>query len=209
MPPKLAPGKAILDIEQTVAGIPRERHIMRIIRESIGILIIASAISTAGGLGIEAISRKLVAILPLLVLMPALNDMVGDFGSIVSSRFTEMLFLRHISERNWWRSPELRKLIRAIFTVAVIAAAYLGLLSYGLAMLQGYPFEPLRLLQVVAAALAVTLVIVTVLSSAAIAGGFWVYRRGHNPDNYLIPLTTALGDMASMAALAAVVGLGF
>src|SRR3989344_4456058 len=67
-------------------------HVPRtIIRESIKILIFASVLSSLGGLALEHIKAIFVSVLPLIILLPTLNDMVGDFGTIIASRFSTML----------------------------------------------------------------------------------------------------------------------
>ena len=73
-----------------------ERHIWKIIHESVGILIIASVISTLGGIGLEALQSKLTWLVPIIIVLPALNDMIGDFGAIVASRFTTMLYKKEV-----------------------------------------------------------------------------------------------------------------
>ena len=62
----------------------------KIMKESIKILILASLISSLGGIGLESVNVKLIALLPLLILLPAMNDMIGDFGAIISSRISTM-----------------------------------------------------------------------------------------------------------------------
>ncbi|MGB9675390.1 MAG: hypothetical protein ACPLYW_02200, partial [Candidatus Nanoarchaeia archaeon] len=62
--------------------------IKKILRESLVILIVASILSTIGGIGLEALKTKFIFLIPLLILIPALNDAIGDFGVIISSKFT-------------------------------------------------------------------------------------------------------------------------
>src|SRR3989338_5827245 len=59
-----------------------------IIKESIKILLLASIISSVGGLALEHIKTVFISIMPLIILMPTLNDMIGDYGTIISSRFS-------------------------------------------------------------------------------------------------------------------------
>ena len=62
-----------------------------IIRESIRILLLASVISSFGGFALEDIKAIFIPIIPLVILLPTLNDMIGDYGTIVSCRFSTML----------------------------------------------------------------------------------------------------------------------
>src|SRR3990167_2010559 len=50
-----------------------------IIKESIKILLFASIISSFGGLALENIKTIFISITPLIILLPILNDMIGDY----------------------------------------------------------------------------------------------------------------------------------
>lgn len=62
-----------------------------IIRESIKILVLASVISAIGGFALENVREKVVLFTPLLVMLPVLNGMTGNYGIIISSKFSTML----------------------------------------------------------------------------------------------------------------------
>ena len=58
-----------------------------IVRESIKILLLASIISSFGGLALDRIELFFLSIYPLVLLLPSLNNMIGNYGTIISSRF--------------------------------------------------------------------------------------------------------------------------
>ena len=64
-----------------------------IIKESFKMLVLAALLTSLGGLGIQGIKQNLILILPLLIILPALNAMVGNIGTVVSSKFTTALYL--------------------------------------------------------------------------------------------------------------------
>ena len=68
------------------------RQAKRIIRENLLSILIAVFISSIGGMFLKSFEEALFAIPALLVLIPALNDMAGDFGCIIASRFTTMFY---------------------------------------------------------------------------------------------------------------------
>ncbi len=182
-----------------------ERHIWKILRESIGILIIASAISSLGGIGLEALRTKIALLVPIIILLPALNDMIGDFGAIIASRFTTMLYEKEIKEKKWWTEPELHHLFFVVLGIAVLAAIYVAILAYFIAMLKGFPFDMIMAQKVMLVSIITTMLLVFILFLVSTIGGFYVYRKKHDPDNYLIPLATALADFGSMITLSAMV----
>lgn len=180
-------------------------HMWKIFRESVGILIVASIISTLGGVGLEALMPKLVFLMPIIILLPSLNDMIGGFGSIIASRFAMMLFKKEISEKHWWKRHSVHHLFLVTMGVAVLAALYVSVLAYAVAMLRGFSFDFVVFQKVTFIAMVTTIFLVCVLFLVSIIGGFYVYRKKHDPDNYLIPLTTAIGDFGSMILLALLV----
>ena len=67
-------------------------HVARvIIKESLKVLLLASILSAFGGFALESVKHAFIAILPLVVLLPALNGMIGGYGTIFSSRFSTLL----------------------------------------------------------------------------------------------------------------------
>ena len=67
-----------------------------IIRESVKVLLFASLISSFGGFALEHIKVVFASITPLIILLPVLNDMIGDYGIIMSSRLATMLHEKKI-----------------------------------------------------------------------------------------------------------------
>jgi len=182
-----------------------DHHVGKIVRESVGILVVASIISTFGGIGIEALSSKLVWLLPVIILLPSLNDMIGDFGSIIASRFTMMLFKKEVSEKNLWKRNHVHHLFFVSVGIAICTAVYVSVLAYFIASVMGFPFDKLVFQKVIFIAMITTVFLILLLFFMSIIGGLYVYRRKHDPDNYLIPLTTAIADFGSMILLALLV----
>ncbi len=180
-------------------------HFWNIIKESTAIIIFASLISTLGGIGLEALFDKNIVLLPIIILIPALNDLIGSFGTIIASRFTTMLFKKEVHEKNWWHQPKLYHLFFLPIGIAVFASVYVALLAYGISMIQGFPFDKIMIQKIIFIAMIITITLVSILFFVSIIGGFYVYKKKHDPDNYLIPLTTAIGDFGSMMLLALIV----
>ncbi|MEM4368942.1 MAG: magnesium transporter, partial [Candidatus Woesearchaeota archaeon] len=176
--------------------------IRKIVFESIGILVFASITSSIGGIGIELIERKIIFFLPLLIVIPALNDMIGDFGTITASNFTTLLYMGRINAKNWNKNFELRKLFIRIVLTSFLSALYLGVGAYLLAMAKGFEFDLSLFLKVLFTTVSITAALVFIIFLLSVIGGFYVYKQNHDPDNYLIPLTTAIADVVSMLVLA-------
>lgn len=187
---------------------PRANIISVIIKESILILLLTSILSSLGGIGLEFVQKKLLSLLPLLILLPALNDMIGDFGTIISSKFTTALFEGKISG-SWWKSKYVHQLAATIFSVSFISGAYISVASYFIALLQGFAFSFETLGKVVSVTLISVLFIISLIFLISIFIGFKVYKKGYDPNNFLIPLTTGIADIFSMIFLSLLILLFF
>lgn len=183
---------------------PRSNVAATIVKESVKILILASVLSSVGGISLRMVRAELLTVLPLLILLPALNDMIGDFGTIISSKFTTMLYTGKAGER-WWQSPDVRKLLKTIGIVALISSVYMGMLAYGIAYVKGFPFSVALLGKVVGISLLATGVLVSIIAFISFTLGIYVYQRNEDPNNFLIPIATAVADVGSMLVFAALV----
>jgi cation transporter-like permease len=188
---------------------PHSHVASNIVRESIKILILASVLSSVGGFGLQGVQASLVAIVPLLVLLPALSDMIGDFGTIMASKFTTALFLGHIPLRKWWRSRDLHVLFHVVMSIAIIASIYNGLLAYGIAYFKGFAFDAAVFVKVMEISIFSTLILVSVIFLISVVAGLWIYRKGEDPNNFLIPITTSVADLGSLLIFSGMILLFF
>ena len=183
---------------------PRTNVSWTIIRESIRILVMASLISSLGGLALESIKPLIVALVPIIILLPVLNDMIGDYGAIISSKFSTMLHEGKVSSRNIL-SAELAKLLSQIMVIASVTSLAGALVALAIS---GYNDVWLSL-KIIAIAMTDVLMLVGIISAVAVAAGIYFFRKGEDPSNFLIPITTSLADFGNMFLLAVIVLLFF
>lgn len=187
---------------------PRSHVTSVIINESIKILFIASVISALGGVHVQSIKGYLTGIIPLLILLPALNSLIGSFGTIISSKFTTMLYMGKAPAK-WWTSYVVQELIFSILLVGVISSVYIGFVSYGVSMLRGFPFDLNLLVKVLSISMLSTAALIGLIALISITWGLYIFQKQEDPNNFLIPLTTAIGDFGSMAIFSAMVLIMF
>jgi mgtE-like transporter len=169
--------------------------------ESALILVIAAILRSIGGLGVQSINEKIVSIMPLLIILPALNAVVGNFGGIISSRFTTLLYLGLIRKNNWHKSRRVRMLFKKTIICALIISVYISLVACVFSALRGYEFKDIALLKVFVLVSTSVLILVVLIFFIAVTGGLIIHNLGHDPDNYLIPLTTSVSDLGGMIML--------
>lgn len=175
-----------------------------IIRESLRILVLASIISSIGGLALENIKSLFVAVVPLVVLLPALNNMIGNYGTIISSRFSAMLHEGKI-RGPWRKNRELKRLFYQMIVISLITAV---IVSFAAVVISGFSFGFVGmgfLLKIVLITVLNVFLLVNVLFFVAVLSGLHFYRKREDPNNFLIPITTSLADFADMIILAALI----
>ena len=176
------------------------KEIIKIVKASFPILALTALISSVGGVGLQTLREKLAEIIPIAILTPAFIDMLGDLGSILSARFSTDLFLGKVNFR------QLRALILKILAVAAITITYLTGLSFFLAIgFFGFEFNFIFFLKLLAIAIFVTFFVLAIIFTLGIVGGFAIYRAGHDPHNYLIPILTASADLFGLLSLSGLV----
>jgi mgtE-like transporter len=184
-------------------------HVPRtIIKESIKILLLASIISSFGGLALEHIKTVFISIIPLIILLPALNDMVGDYGTIISSRFSTMLHEGKI-KNNWWKDKELRIMLAQVFIVAVAIVFFTTSVALIVSTFSNYSLNLLTVLKIFFITLIDVILIVGILFFTSIFAGLYFYRKKEDPNNFLIPITTSIADFMNMFIISGLVILLF
>lgn len=184
-----------------------KKIITSILRESFRIVIIASTLSSLGGIGIELIQNKILGILPLLIIFPALNDMVGDFGTIISANFTTLLFTNQLKAK--WRSRKLKELIRRLVIISLLSAIFLGLMGSLIAYYKGFPIDFITIAKILLIVITCTILLVSLISLISISAGFYYYHLKEDPDNKLIALSTSIADLGTMIVFSILIHLLF
>ncbi len=181
-----------------------------ILKESLKIIILASIISSVGGLALEQIKALFLTMLPLVILLPAINDMVGDYGTIIAARFSTMLHKGEV-EKKWWKEAQVKTLFWQIMIIAGITAT----LSAGIALViseytrASLLVTPLFAVKIMIITILDVLLLVMLLFIITVLAGIHYYKKKEDPNNFLIPITTSIADFANMVVLAGLVVLFF
>jgi mgtE-like transporter len=171
---------------------------LRILRESVPILLICGLIDVVAGLTIEKRLESFLAFPALLVLVPPFLEDTGALGGILSARLASKLHLGTIEPANI--PPRVARddfVLTFVFAVPVftlvaisteVAANVAGLASPGVLKMV--------MISLIGGFMA-TVVAVGIVYYGAIA----TYRLGLDPDNHGIPLITSSMDLVGAFAL--------
>ncbi len=156
---------------------------------------LASCISMIGGIGIEYTEAELLPIIPLVIALPALNTMVGDYATIIAA---------HAGSPGEKKSTR-KKLVKAIAKSTLVNIVGTIILSIVLAQSRGYTSNDDFLLKF---SVFVTLSVASIVSVMFIITYTLdkiLDKKKLNPDDVLIPIVTTITDvfMLGLIALAA------
>lgn len=177
-----------------------------IIKESIKVLLLASILSSIGGLAMEEIKKTFIMFIPLIILLPTLNDTIGNYGTIISSRFSTMLH-EGIVGKKWWANKHIIKLFVQILLIAVSISLISALAALTISMFSGYALQMNIAYKIVLINLIDTFLLVNIVFFIAIFAGLRIYKKKEDPSNFLIPITTSIADLGNMVILATLIML--
>jgi cation transporter-like permease len=180
----------------------------KIISESIKVLIIAAILCSIGGLGLKLVQEKIILILPLLIVIPMLNNLIGDFGIIIVSKFTTALYQKKI-KKGVYKSKLVKHLLKNILPISFIIALYMSILAIIVPYLKGFVYRPEILIKIISVIVFSTVLIVLIMFFIGISGSLYIYKKNENPDDVLIPVITSVGDFLAMVIFSILVFIMF
>lgn len=174
-------------------------HVFKtIVKESIKILLLASLISSFGGIALEEIKPILISLTPLIILLPVLNGMLGNYGTIISSRLATLIHEGKVKDS---KNLELKVLFKELILISFITTFLSTTLASIISLVSGYPLTLTIYLKLIAIILIDVFLIMLLLYSIALFSGLYFYRKKEDPNNFLIPITTSIADFANMILL--------
>ncbi len=188
---------------------PHSHVALTIIKESILILFFASIISSIGGLALEQTKILFVSLIPLIILIPILNTLIGDYGIIISSRFSTMLLEGKIKPNNLFKSPELKKLFFQIFLIAILVNLISSIMALIISIMANYNLTLISAAKIILISTLSVTMLVPILFIVSIIAGMYFYKKQEDPNNLLIPITTSIADFGNMILLALLISFLF
>jgi mgtE-like transporter len=180
----------------------------KIIKESWKVLIFASILSSIGGFSLEFIKEKIFVFLPLLIIIPALNDMIGDAGITLVSKVTTYLNLGKISTKKI-NNKSTRHLFYLLLIIFTVSSVYVTFLSVFIGYLKGFTYPVIYILKMLGITFITTLLIILLVFFIWLFVAVYAYNRKIDPDDLLIPITTSIADLGSLIVFSLLVYLMF
>jgi len=174
----------------------REVEFLKTLKESMVTLLFVAFIVNVTGTVLKGIDNFVGGRKEIYTVYPALIDMVGDVGSVVGSTATTKLALGLLSP-SFSSMRNHAKNIFSAWTASIIMFFVLAVLSLSIHGLFSLPsFSRLISILLIANVIAVAAI---VLLSYAIS--ILTFKRGLDPDNFVIPIESSFADSVTSAAL--------
>lgn len=175
-----------------------------IVRESAPLLAGVMLLQIVAGEALRLESGSLFAAPVLLVLIPAVNAVGGNVGSILGARVSSGLHLGSIEptirSRRMWVNVGLT-LVAGLATFAFLAAVVPVVVP-----LLGV--EPsLGFLEILTMLILTGFLLTTSVAFVAVSVAFLAFRRGMDPDNAVTPVVTGVGDLLGIVWLIVAYGV--
>ena|SRR3989338_8418562 len=139
---------------------------------------------------------KLLLIPGMLILLPGFLEMRGNISGSFASRLSSGLFLGIIKPDNF-KTKIIKGNLSASFFLAIFASFILGLVAFLSTFFILHTFTlKIIFLPLIAGIIANAIEIPLTLFIT-----FYLFRRGHDPNNIMGPFVTSTGDITSILSL--------
>lgn len=153
---------------------------------------IASSISLIGGIGIESVQENLLKLVPLLIAMPALNSMVGDYATLIAAHAGDP------EERTRSKS----ELVKAMLPSILVNMVFVISMSLFLGVKRGFYLNSLFALKFIGFVIGSIITVVIIMFILTFLLDKLLKNHRLNPDDVLIPIVTTISDIFMLGLIA-------
>ncbi|MDI6721513.1 MAG: magnesium transporter [Candidatus Aenigmarchaeota archaeon] len=162
-------------------------------REILVVEIISVTGGLIAGLALATFTNQILLVPGLFILIPGFLEMRGNLGGSMAARLSSGLFLGVVKPKMKDKIAKSNMIATALLIIAT--SFILGVFAY-LASTYFFGIENVKLIfiSVIAGFMSILMTPLTVYTT------FWVFRKGHDPNNVMGPYITTLGDVVSVAS---------
>jgi len=163
-------------------------------------ILASEMISVTGGLFagflLSFITNKLEMIPALLILLPGFLEMRGNISGSLSARLSSGLFVGAF-RKEYNKETIVRGNVAAALILVIVLSIFMGCAAYYLsAEFFGIVNPNIIFVALIAGVLSALIEIpITIVLT------FWLFKRGHDPNNIMGPYVTATADILSILSL--------
>jgi mgtE-like transporter len=177
----------------------------KIIKESAPLLTLCVAIGIIGGQMLNSYEDILIAIPTLLMIVPVINGIGGNIGSILGARIASGMHMGIIDAD--LHGKELKRNVISALILGIISYTSLALFVMLIAPFVGISVDSEFLPKIGLIMIGAGLMLTIVLTVATLIFARLSFKRGLDPDNIITPIVTTLGDLLGIICLMIMIGI--
>ena len=137
-------------------------------------------------------NKELLSTIPIMLLIiPALNSLIGDISTVLVSRLTTHLYIGTLPPKIQ-KSDRLKQDFYGLIITLLLSLGALLILGYLVGVLTGVRIvNPLFMIFII---IFTILLIFFIMFITLFFGAIFLFKRGKDPNNFLIPFVTSLAD---------------
>ncbi|MHA2288736.1 MAG: magnesium transporter [Promethearchaeota archaeon] len=166
-------------------------YFKKVFKESIIIVLISSITGLFSGTLLSSSERILASFPIILLVLPSLNSLIGDISTVLVSRLTSHLYIGTLSPKIQL-SERLKQDFYGLLITILLSLAALISLGYLLGSVTG--IEIVNPLIIISILITTILILFGFMFVFLFIGSIFIFRRGKDPNNFLIPMVTSLAD---------------
>jgi cation transporter-like permease len=127
----------------------------------------------------------------MLLLIPALNSLIGDISTVLVSRLSAHLYIGTLPPKIQ-KSDRLKEDFYGLLITLLLSLASLLFLGYLVGVMSGIKIvNPILMILII---ILTVLIIFFIMFITLFMGAIFLFKRGKDPNNFLIPFLTSLAD---------------
>ncbi|MFX0059279.1 MAG: magnesium transporter [Candidatus Hodarchaeota archaeon] len=166
-------------------------YFKKIFKESIIIVIISSILGLISGTLLSSSEEVLYTFPIILLVLPSLNSLIGDISTVLISRLTSHLYIGTLSPKIQ-KSDRLKEDFYGLLITILLSLAALITLGYIVGMITGIAIvNPFLIIGIL---ILTILLLFFILFTFLFISTIFIFKRGKDPNNFLIPFVTSAAD---------------
>ena len=168
-------------------------YFKKILKESVLVVMISSIIGLISGTFLSVNKEILYSFPIILLILPSLNSLIGDISTVLTSRLSSHLYLGNLSPKIQKSNViEVRKDFYGLLITILLSLVALIIIGYAVGFATG--IQIINPLLIIAVIMLTILILFGIIFILLFTSSIFLFRRGKDPNNFLIPLTTSLLD---------------
>lgn len=164
----------------------------------------AIALEIAAGQLLNQNEDKLIAVPVLLLMIPVINGVGGNIGSILGARLSSALHLGSIQLKGYGK--ELRKNVISAILLGIISYTSLAIIILVVSPLLGIQIEADFILKAGYIMIGTGLMLTFIVIVVSVFVARFSFEKGFDPDNTVIPIVTTSCDVLGIVCLIVMIG---